>query len=586
MASNLCSILCRVAEATPTAVALVDGYAPHRRLTYAALYSRVLRLAAALHADLRLPPGAVQALMAPNGFVHLEAMFAASYAGLIHASIPGMLNAKAVAHLAADFGVRLLLFHPTHWARTRGVQQQLASGPSLDLLYICIDTDGAIPEDCPADVVSYEALISGKSDAVRLPHSACPRGYRGGTQQSSDEVGDGGVATDFGTGSLQPPPTSIDDAQPCLLIFTSGSTGSPKAAVVTSAMVLHHLESHYPRIRPEPGHPYLLNSDFSWVSAWIISCCLIQDGATIVVLPGYDRDRFWPLFLSLRPTVHFFLGTLLVDLLDLPPEQLRDIKGFFKLLMYGGSRYPRPLIQKAIALLSPEVALMQVYSSTEAFQTVAYLSPQDHSLCPSPLQFTRLLSVGRPRKEAGVVIVDADGQPCPPGVPGHITLTNTMPSTPGYFRSPQGTAQLLQHGRLITGDLGYLDRDGYLYITGRVSDMIVTKSGLNMYPAEMEDVVAQLPEVKAVVVAGAHSQRGHGFDRIAVFVVPQAGACQADVSAKVIAACREELGGHKIPNEVIMLERFPTGTTNGKVDRRALVRLVASDESGECLCSA
>jgi long-chain acyl-CoA synthetase len=229
------------------------------------------------------------------------------------------------------------------------------------------------------------------------------------------------------------------------------------------------------------------------------------------------------------------------------------------LITYGASPMPETLLREAMAKF-PKVHFSQVYGMTELSPAATMLRPEDHRQGPTH----RLRSAGKPVTGVELRVVDSDDHTRPTGEVGEIVVRgpNVMK---GYWRQPEQTKQALRNGWMHTGDAGYLDADGYLYVVDRTKDMIVS-GGENVYSAEVENAVGQHPAVKQCAVIGVPSDRWG--EAVHAVVVLREG--QSVDPEEIIGHCRTLIAGYKCPRTVeIRREELPLSAV-GKVDKVAL----------------
>jgi acyl-CoA synthetase (AMP-forming)/AMP-acid ligase II len=229
-------------------------------------------------------------------------------------------------------------------------------------------------------------------------------------------------------------------------------------------------------------------------------------------------------------------------------------------LSYGASPMPLPVMRACLELF-PGV-MHQVYGMTEACGVVSSLGPEDHE---NPAVQHRLVSAGTPIHGAEIEIRDpATGEPVPTGEPGEIWV-RTEQIMGGYWGRPDATAATITpDGWLRSGDGGHMDADGYLYVTDRIKDMIIS-GGENIYPAEIERVLAEHPTVDDVAVIGVPDER---WGEVPKAVVVAAQGADVDPDA-LIAYCREHLAVYKCPKTVDVVDELPRNLT-GKILKKQL----------------
>jgi O-succinylbenzoic acid--CoA ligase len=248
-------------------------------------------------------------------------------------------------------------------------------------------------------------------------------------------------------------------------------------------------------------------------------------------------------------TVVSVVSTMLARMLDARGE--RPYPAWLRAVLLGGGPAPRPLLERAAALGVPVV---QTYGLTETDSQAATLAPAD--------ALRKLGAAGKPLLPTQIRIAGPDGEQSP-GEVGEI-LVQGPTVTPGYWNRPNATAHTLRDGWLHTGDLGYRDADGYLYVVDRRDDLILS-GGENVYPAEVEATLLAHPAVaEAGVIGIPDAQWGQA---VQAAIVLRAG--QAATVDELRAWCRERLAGYKVPRTIVFMESLPRNAA-GKLLRRAL----------------
>jgi acyl-CoA synthetase (AMP-forming)/AMP-acid ligase II len=357
-----------------------------------------------------------------------------------------------------------------------------------------------------------------------------------------DELADGAGSA---TGTLPQP--SRDD--PVLALFTSGTTGRLKAVVHSQAsygaIALNILGN---LVDPRPGDAMLHAASLFHASGTLLLPCWLRGGAA-AVLPGFEPGSYMDAVELWRPTALMLVPTmlrLLLDNADFDAARFASVDT----IIYGASPMPRPLIERALAVLGPR--FVQFYGQTEAPLAITALGKEDH------LDARLLMSCGRPARDAQVR-VDA-----PPGEEGEVLVRAPFRML-GYHDEPELTAETITpDGWIRTRDIGRIDDDGYLTLVDRASDMIVT-GGYNVYPKEVEDTLLAHPAVAEAVVVGVPDAKWG--EAVLAFVVLRPDAA-ADSEA-LRTHCGERLARYKVPKEVRFLEALPMSAV-GKPLRRVL----------------
>jgi acyl-CoA synthetase (AMP-forming)/AMP-acid ligase II len=229
-----------------------------------------------------------------------------------------------------------------------------------------------------------------------------------------------------------------------------------------------------------------------------------------------------------------------------------------KYMLYGASPMPPALLRECMEVFG--CGFVQLYGMTETTGSVTALGPEDHDLAGN----TRMNSAGKPLPGVEIAILDAEGRRLPPHEVGEVAIRSTT-NMQGYWKLPEATAKTLGADNwLRSGDAGYLDADGYLYIHDRVKDMIIS-GGENIYPAEVEKAIFGHPEVADVAVIGVPSERWG--EEVKAIVVPRPGATPDPAS--IIAWTRERIAAYKTPKSVDFIGALPRNAS-GKILRREL----------------
>jgi long-chain acyl-CoA synthetase len=260
-------------------------------------------------------------------------------------------------------------------------------------------------------------------------------------------------------------------------------------------------------------------------------------GATHAVLPVFEPAAFLAAIERHRVTVTVIVPTMLNRLVSSPDFGQYDLSSL-RLLTYGASPMPESLLRAAMAKL-PGVAFMQSYGMTELSPVATMLAPRYHTWDGPDAGYVR--SAGQPVFNADVQIVDADDRPLPRGVVGEVCVRGPMVMQ-GYWRQPELTAEALRGGWMHTGDAGYLDERGFLFLVDRVKDMIIT-GGENVFSVEVENVLYQHPAVHECAVIGIPSEAWG--EAVHAIVVPKPG--HTVDGAELVTFARERLSHFKAP---------------------------------------
>lgn len=342
-------------------------------------------------------------------------------------------------------------------------------------------------------------------------------------------------------------------------LYTSGTTGFPKGAMLTHRAMTAHARNVAAGFDIDTAARVQVAMPLYHVGGTSYALLAISCGAHIVMLRMPDPAAVLETLETQRITHTFLVPALLAAMMQVPGAAERDFSAL-QSLSYGASPMPLPVMRACLALF-PGV-MHQVYGMTEASGVVSSLGPEDHE---NPAVQHRLVSAGTPIPGVEIEVRDpATGDPVPTGQPGEIWV-RTEQIMSGYWGNPDATAgAITADGWLRSGDGGHLDADGYVYVTDRIKDMIIS-GGENIYPAEIERVLAEHPTVDDVAVIGVPDTR---WGEVPKAVVVAARGATVDPDA-LIAHCRELLAAYKCPRTVDVVAELPRNLT-GKVLKKQL----------------
>ncbi|HYE47099.1 MAG TPA: class I adenylate-forming enzyme family protein [Caulobacter sp.] len=346
------------------------------------------------------------------------------------------------------------------------------------------------------------------------------------------------------------------DPDIAVLLFTSGTTGEPKAAVLRHRHLTSYVISTVEFMGADEEEAALVSVPPYHIAGISAVLTGVYGGRRVVHLPAFTPEAWVEAAAAERITHAMMVPTMLgrvLDLLQASGERLPHLRA----LSYGGGRMPQPVIERALALL-PHVDFVNAYGLTETSSTIAVLGPDDHRAAiasDDPSVRRRLGSVGRPLASLELEIRGLDGEPVPAGAAGEVWVRGEQIS--GEYL---GRKLIRDDGWFPTNDSGWLDEAGYLFVEGRLDDVIV-RGGENISPGEIEDVLRAHPAVRDVAVIGLPDLQWG--ERVAAVVV-------ADAPADQLADwVRQRLRSTKTPEAFFFREALPYNET-GKLLRRAL----------------
>lgn len=490
----------------------VEG--PDGDRTFAQLADRVTRIADALLA-LGLRPGDRVLDLQTNSTAYLETDLAIRAAGLVRTALNYRLHPSDWERIAGDSGAKALV-HDVRFADQVGPVAALVE-------HVVVVGDGSDQ----AGPLTLEGLVaSGRPDAL---------------------------------------PVRDPDAL-CGLHYSSGTTGHPKGAQRTHRNWLASVVNMTQDVLGgPPGRDdcYVHAGPITHTSGLFVLPFLVA-GARQLIMGSWDPDEFVSAVRE-RGATHTAMVPTMVNRLMAVTD--RDAMAGLKMLGYAGAPMPPEQMRQAHERLTPN--LVQYYGLVEAIPPVTVLDAADHArgLADEP---DLLTSAGRPALGVELAVVDADGRRVPAGEVGEV-ITRGDHVMAGYYNAAERTdlSKAVVDGWLHTGDLGRLGADGHLWLVDRKGDMIIS-GGYNIYPREVEEVVAQVPGVAEVAVLGiADPDWGQR-----VVAVVRAGASVSDddggdVADRVREHCAGQLASYKKPKEVLVVDEFPLNST-GKIAKKVL----------------
>lgn len=343
-----------------------------------------------------------------------------------------------------------------------------------------------------------------------------------------------------------------------LISYTSGTSGTPKGATNTHANVMHNVERQVTGLGLPEAPVYYALAPLFHITGMVcqFGACLAAAG-TLVLTYRFEAGVVLDAFAEHRP--HYTVGPSTAYMaLAARPEATREHFASFVNLSSGGAPVPPALVEAFRERFGPYIRVG--YGLTECTAPCASVPP--HLEAPvDPVSGT--LSVGLPGADTVVRILDEHGAEVPLGQPGEIVVRGPQ-VVPGYWRRPDATAETFPDGELRTGDIGFMDEQGWLYVVDRKKDMI-NASGFKVWPREVEDVLYTHPAVREAAVVGVPD--GYRGETVKAYVSLRPGA-EADPD-ELAVYCKERLAAYKYPRQVEVLPDLPK-TASGKILRREL----------------
>ncbi len=470
-------------ERRPDKPAVLDG---DFTATFEQHLDRVLRLGHALR-SIGVGPGDRFAVMALNGHEFLELYHASLLTGAVINPLNLRLAPKELEFILSDSGCKVCFADGFFGAGIDKVRQEAG----LDQLVLI--GSGDVPHD-----LTYEELVA--------------------------------------SGQPDMPPEPDEDAAG-ILMYTGGTTGLPKGVVLDQRALMLDVYKVATRWVMDENFVYLHQTPMFHAASLGGILAVPAVAGTTTSVPLFTPEAVIDAIARYQVTMTVMVPTMISMLLDHPGFDADRVRSL-RVLTYGASPMPAALMDRVLATL-PDVDVYQGYGMTENCGLLTCLGPEEHR------QGGQLLrSAGRPMPGSVVCIQDQAGQILPAGQTGEVCAKagNYMQ---GYWNRPEETTAAFRNGWYHTGDAGYMDADGYVYLVDRVKDMIVT-GGENVYSAEVENAISTHPAVAQVAVIGVPSEQWG--ESVHAIVVPRPDAAVTDDEIRVWA--RERIAGYKVPKTV------------------------------------
>lgn len=484
-----------------------------RRFTFRQTNERCNRLANGL-TGLGLQKGDVVAFLCNNRAELPEIYFALAKLGLVGIPLNYRLAPAEIVALMKAMGARAMLFEMRFLAAAEHVRETLAA----------VKTFVAIGNDAPEWTLPYEGLL--------------------------------------GAASATEPEVDVEEHDPFYFNLTSGTTGLPKSYILThfnNATIAPMFEAFDATSRDVfmTVFPAFGRVGYAWIAAGL------SFGARNVLM-DFNPAETLRVIETEQVTLVNLVATMAALMLaepSLPQRNLASLRG----VVFAGSMFPAPLREKVAALICP--AIYEYYGMQET-GALTVSTPEDRKLRPD--------SVGVPVPFAEVRIELPDGRRAGPGELGEI-LGRSPSSVTQYFADPVKSAETFAGGWIHTGDLGMIDEEGFLFIKGRLKDMIIS-GGQNIHAAEIEETILAIPGVADCAVFGLPDDVWG--ERVSVLIVRAKGGGETLTEQQVDAFCRERLAGFKIPRKILFDDEALPRTPTGKVQKFLLVERYGPDKKG------
>ena len=488
-----------------------------KRWTYAQINERVSRLANAL-TKLGVKKGDRIGMLQVNCSEFVEGYFAAAKLDAIFVPLNFRAKADELSYMISNADAKVLFVGERYLGMVNSMLPQLACVEHC----VSLEGDGG-------DNLRYEDLVrSSPADDLLI------------------EIGDDDIT---------------------ILMFTAGTTGRPKGVPLRhSGFVSYVLENVGPA-DPEIEERNLLTVPLYHVAGIQAMLAGIYGGRTLVMMKQFEVKEWLNAVEKERATRAMLVPTMLKWVIDDPDFKRYDLKSL-QVITYGAAPMPFEVIKKAIQEM-PWVRFINAFGQTETASTITTLGPEDHVLEGDEKEIEKKLkrlasSIGKPLPDVEVRVIDEKGNPVPPLQVGEILAKGPRIMT-GYWKDEEKTAKAItKDGWLRTGDMGWIDEEGYVYLAGRGDDMII-RGGENISPEEVENVLGSHPKIEEVAVIGVPDPEW-GQEPRAVVVFKKGKKASEE---EIMEFCRSRLSSYKRPRSVVFVDSLPRNAL-GKVLKKEL----------------
>lgn len=495
MKTNIGLLLAKRAQISPHKEAFFE-YERDRRFTFSQLNSRANRIANSL-LKLGIVPGDRVGVLLKNSIEFVETYFAVAKLGAVLVPINWRLVATEIGYILQDSGTRALVYDSNFDETIEEVKQ--GDEASVDFFIRRDNGD----QSAPAWSLDYEDQL---------------------------------ISADEGE-----PPVGAWDDDLLFIMYTSGTTGHPKGAMHSHDGMLWSQLTSMSTSDMRGDDRFLLPLPMFHVGCLNPVSLLVHRGATGIIMREIDMGEMFKCIEQEKVSIFMAVPALLQFMLLAPEREKHDMSSV-RWIATGAAPVPVSLLHDYQQL---GIAIHQAYGLTESCGPGTLLLPEDAE--------AKVGSCGRPQMHTEVKIVDGEGNTIAPGStePGELLIAGRH-IMQGYWNKPEATSETVVDGWLHTGDICTMDDEGFVTICDRMKDMIIS-GGENIYPAELENVLAGCPDVHEAAVIGVASKRW-GETPLAV-IVPAPGCSPTAESLK--AYCKENLAGYKVPQLYELVESLP-----------------------------
>jgi acyl-CoA synthetase (AMP-forming)/AMP-acid ligase II len=391
----------------------------------------------------------------------------------------------------------------------------------------------------------YLELISAIRPELAVIRNFFCYGPAAGDMKSYDELMD--------SGSDEEVFVETEEDDPTMLLYTSGTTALPKGVVLTHLTLSVYVTNTMNPADPEAEREVtLLSVPLYHVAGATVPLSAIWGGRTLVILPQFEPELWLEAVQNERVTHSFVVPTMLKRIMEHPDFDKYDLSSL-QLITYGAAPMPYEVVRHAVDVF--KCGLMNAYGQTESTSTMTFLGPEDHRIEGTEEEkakkLQRLRSVGRAMDDIAIAIMNSRNEMLGPHQEGEICVSGARIMRE-YYRREDETAQAIVDGWLHTGDVGYLDEDGYLFMTGRTKDLII-RGGENISPGEIETCLEEHPKIQDAAVIGVPDPEWG--EKVKAVVVLKPG--ETLTLEEIVQYCKGRLASFKAPSEVAFVKELP-----------------------------
>lgn len=509
---NLALWVQRHSHTRPDLPALADGIRIHA--TWKEFAHSVSAIAGGMTSSLGLQVGDRVAIVMGNSPQYLEAKFAIWHAGAVAVPVNARLHREEIGYILSNSGSRIVITDEDHFEDVNSLLGEID-----DLEHVVV-----------APSAQWQELLQAPSIPIN--------------ERLADD--------------------------PAWLFYTSGTTGRPKGATLTFRNLLMMSLSYFADIDEVSPHDSVLHAAPISHGSGLYGLPHVARGAVSIVPEsrGVDAEEIAQLIEHWRGMSFFAAPTMVKRLATDPVVKKADLSNL-KTIIYGGAPMYLSDLEEAMEVFGSRLA--QIYGQGETPMTITALSKADHAEVSHPRWRDHMQSVGTPRTDVEVKVVDENDNEVPLGEIGEVLVRGDV-VMPGYWNQPEANKETLRGGWLHTGDMGSFDADGYLTLRDRSKDLIIS-GGMNIYPREVEEVLLRNDGVKAVAVVGKPDPEWG--EAVIAFVVP-ADDAPAPTTDELDQVCLDNIARFKRPKQYIFVESLPTNNY-GKVLKRELRERLISE---------